>query len=513
MREVPDLSLHKKSKLNASTLFLIAVTLLLFSPFAGITSMYGMVGDTAIQIRIGLDDLLYGRLITDEIYSWHDGLTFTAHESGWYLLLGVMYRLFKLWGVIAVGTFFIYGTGFTALGYTKDKAHPFIVASVIALTPMLGGFPDYNVRPSVTSVFAVTLLVVTMLGGSKPVYKVLLFSLCCLFLGWFQGGIVPLFFVIYTVFIAVELIYREFKTAGVLAAGLVPGFILSVLNPVGINGFIFGLKQSGATDIWALVDEWKPMEFSIFQIVLILLVFIGFMTEDKIKRFDKNEITKLLLLCMFFIMTCIYKRFVVYYSAAFLLFAPEKIESLLKWGLKEVLRLKIPKIELSSFFYHILSAVCAVMLIALGVINVPRYLPSGTMEDVERMAAYDPEVIEVIKDRGYEKIFNSFDTGSWLLFNGVKVHIDNRIDPFMGEFSGEDHIRGQMRMDNLTALDAFRGRYDNDAFLITEGDGFSYLLYEVNTYASDRYEVVYDNVVDSNIPGVGSMRWIIIECK
>ena len=94
----------------------------------------------------------------------------------------------------------------------------------------------------------------------------------------------------------------------------------------------------------------------------------------------------------------------------------------------------------------------------------------------------------------------------------VKVHIDNRIDPFMSEFSGEDHIRGQMSIGTLADLDAFRARYDNDAFLINTGTGYSYLLYEIDTYAPDRYRVVYDNTVDSSIEGVGSIRWIIIEC-
>ncbi|MBR1798039.1 MAG: hypothetical protein IJ757_08560 [Clostridiales bacterium] len=499
------------SRFTSKALFLYALVIFLFSPFAGITSMYGMIGDTAIQIKLGLDDLAQGRLITDEIYSWHDGLVFTAHESGWYLLLGVMYKLMKLWGVIAVGALFVYATGITAVNYIKDKVHPFLAALVIIVTPWLGGFPDYNVRPAVTSIFAVTLLMVTMLGDRKPLYKASVFSICCFFLGWLQGGILPLFMVTYLVFIAVELIYRSFREAGILSCGVLAGFILSLLNPMGIRSYLFGLKQSGATDIWALVDEWNPMHFSILQIVLILLVFVGFMTGDGIRSFRKNSVTKLLMLCMFFILTLIYKRFVVYYSVAFLLFAPEQYESLLKWLWTNVVKASRSfKLDLSDGFYRILAAVCAVMLIGLAAFYIPKYLPTGTMADVEVMAAYDPEAVDFIKSRGYEKIFNSFNTGSWLIFHDVKVHIDNRIDPYMSEFSPEDHIRGQMGIGSLAELDAFRGRYDNDAFLINYD---SYLVYEIMTYAPDRYEIVYDNTVESNVPGVGSNRWIIIECK
>ena len=516
MQEVATLTKKRpaKTKITAAYVFLFALMVLMFSPFEGITSMIGMVGDTAIQIRIGLDDLAQGRLITDEIYSWHDGLVFTAHESGWYLLLGIAYKLLKLWGVILVGTAFTYATGFTAVNYMKDKANPFVAAAVIALTPLLGGFPDYNVRPAVTSIFAVTLLIVTCIGDRKPLFKAAVFSGCAFFLGWLQGGILPLFFVTYIVFIVMELITRNFRDAGKMAIGIASGFVLSLLNPMGIRAYTFGLKQSAASDIWAWVDEWNPMRFNLLQITLILIVFIAFMAGDGLRRFEKKTLTKLALLCMFFIMTCVYKRFVVYYSIAFLLFAPELLDGLLKWFIKMVIKPKKTKeIKLSDVFYYVLTVACAALLIGLACVYVPLFLPTGTMADIEAMAAYDPQAVEFIQERGYEKVFNTFDTGSWLAFHGVKVHIDNRIDPFMSEFSGEDHIRGQMNVSSLADLDAFRDRYDNDAFLINTGEGYPYLLYEIETYASDRYAVVYDNVVPSSVPGVSPVQWIIIECR
>lgn len=513
MREVSTLELKKKQGIKATTLFIYAAMFLLFSPFAGIYSMKGMVGDTAIQIKIGLDDLAMGKLLTEEIYSWHEGLVFTAHESGWYLLLGIMYKYFKLWGVIAVGAIFNYATGCTALSYNKDKAHPFIILLAIVATPFLNGYPDYNVRPSVTSLFAVCLLIVSFMKDWKPVTKACLFAGLCFFLGWFQGGMLPLFLVIFAVFIVIELIYRNFRDSLILAAGLVAGFVLSLLNPMGIRCYTFGMVQSTATDIWAQVQEWLPQEFTMVHAVLILLVFIGFMTNDKLRKFEKHTVTQLALLCMFFIMACVYNRFIYYYSVTFLLFAPEQFESLLKWFTEVVVKLKKPvKLELSDGFYKILAVVCVLMIGVHGYLYIPRYLPTGTFNDVEKLAAKDPEAVQFIIDHGYERIFNSFDSGSWLVFHGVKVHIDNRIDPYLMEFSGEDYIRDQMQCSTIAELDVFRARYDCDAFLLDMQDGFSYLLYEVETYAPDRYRVVYDNVVESVIPDLGSTRYVIIEC-
>ena len=514
MREVADLKLKKdKKRLSAQSIFLFALVILMYSPFAGISSMYGMVGDTAIQIRLGLDDLASGHLITDEIYSWHENLVFTAHECGWYLLLGIMYKLLNIWGVIAVGTVFTYATGITTVRYSADRINPFIIAFVIIATPFLNGYPDYNVRPAVTSIFASALLMVTLIGDRKSLFKAVLFASLCFVLGWMHGGTLPLFFVVYGVFVVMELLYKEFRGALIMIAGAAAGFILSLLNPIGIRCYTFGLKQSGATDIWAYVDEWGPMRFNFLQLILIALVFIGFATGDGIRKFDKKTLTKLGLLTMFLIMTCVYKRFVAYFSVAYLLFAPEQYKALVSWLCNNVIKPKKElKLQLSDSFYKILAAVCGVMLIGLGAFYIPTYLPTGTMADIEKMAAYDPAAVEFIKDRGYGKIFNSFDTGSWLAFHGVRVHIDNRIDPFMSEFSGEDHIRGQMSVGSLSDLDNFRDRYDNDAFLVNISVDDNYLVDEINTYAEDRYRIVYDNTVDSSVPGVSSIRWLIIEC-
>ncbi|MCQ2515381.1 MAG: hypothetical protein MJ094_00785 [Saccharofermentans sp.] len=511
MKEVTELKLTKK-KLSAPVVFLLVLAALIYSPFAGITSMNGMVGDTAIQIKLGLDGLASGHFITDEIYSWHPDLVFTAHESGWYLLLGLAYKLLNIWGVILVGCIFTYGAVFTAVLHLKDRVHPLITALVLVITPFLGGFPDYNVRPAVTSCFALTLLIVTMIGERKATFKASLFAVLCFVLAWLHGGILPLFFAVYVMFIVVSLIYRDFNSAKVLILGALIGFSLSLLNPINIRIWTFGLRQSTATDLWAQVDEWNPMHFSVVQIVLILLVLIGFMVSDKVRLFDRKTITKLCLLCMFFIATCVYKRFVAYFSLTYILFAPEAYEALFPWIVKNLFKIE-KKISLSESFYYLLAVVCGLMTIAVGVINVGNYLPTGTYADIEKMAAYDVDAIEFIKSQGYEKVFNSFNTGAWLTFYDVDVHIDNRIDPYMREFSSEDHIRGQMNVASLADLDAFRARYDNDAFLIDMSDGYSYLLYEIETYAADRYQVVYDNVVESSINGISNMRFVVVECQ
>ena len=84
--------------------------------------------------------------------------------------------------------------------------------------------------------------------------------------------------------------------------------------------------------------------------------------------------------------------------------------------------------------------------------------------------------------------------------------------PFISEFSEVDHMTGKMTVSTLFELDNFRNEYNNDAFRLTTNVGFSPLIYEIENYASDRYKVVYDNTLTSNVRNGETLRWIVIEC-
>ena len=513
MQEVSTLDLKKRKGIKPSTLFLIAVMVLLFSPFAGIYSISLMAGDVSIQVRMGLDGMELGRYLTEEIYSWHEGLVFPPQHSGWYFVLAFMYKNFDLWGLIAVGIIFNYATAFTILSYIKDKAHPLICAVVIAATCVFQGFPSYNTRPGLASLFFFTFLVVSFMKDRSALFRAVYFAVSCLPLAWLHGGMLPLYMVVYLLLIIIELIYRNFRDAAILLAGSAAGFLLSLLSPMGIGCYTYALTQSSGSAVWAQIQEWLPMEFGIIQIFLVLLVLVGFMTNERIKKFEKKAVTELALLCMFLIVTCVYTRFICFYAVCFLLFAPEQFESLLIWFVRTVVKpAKDLRISLSGGFYRILAAVCIIMTVAHGIIIVPQYLPTGTFADVERMAALDPDAADFLLENGYERVFNPFELGSWLAYRGVKVHIDNRVDPYITGFSGEDYMSEYMDCTTIAEMDAFRNRFDCDAFILYMPDGFSYLLYEVEKYAPDRYRIVYDNVVESPIDEIGSRRFVIIEC-
>ena len=506
-----DVKLKKSKVFGPSTLFLIAVVLLVFGPFASIEHIANWVYDSAIQIRLGLDALASGHLITEEIYSWHEGLTFTAHESGWYLIVGFMYKHLGVWGILTVCSLFNCGAAITAVFYSRDRVHPLFITLALVLTRFVRCFPDYSARPSTFSVLAFTVTIVILLSDNKPLIKAGVFSCFSLLLAWLHGGFVPIYFAVYIVFIVFELLFKRFRDAGILACGILSGFVLSLLNPIGISLWSYGIRQTSAGAL-SNVDEWKPVNLDIAQALIILLVFIGFMAGTGVREFEKKALTKLALFCMFFIMACIYRRFVIFLAIGCALFAPEAYQDLAVWFKKNLLPGLPDRISLSNAFYYLLSCVIVVMIIFSGVLYSGKYIKTNTLTDAEKMAAFDKGAVEYVTAAGYERIYNTLDTGAWLAFYEIKVHVDNRTDPYNSGFNNTDYLSDSFGINNLYELDSIREKYGCDAFLLEVNPVVCPLINEIELYAPDRYRIVYDNTVTSVIDGHGSIRWVIIEC-
>ena len=512
MYKKPNIKLRKTRVIGPQTVFLIAVALLVFGPFTSMEHIGNWVYDCAIQIKLGMDGIDAGHMITDEIYSWHEGLVFTAHESGWYLIVGFLYKYLGVWGVLAVCSVLSCSAAIAAAMFSRKKVHPLFIAAALVLVRLMRCFPDYSARPSTSSTLIFIVTIIVLLSDREPIFKAGVFTIFCLLLAWLHGGFVPIYFAVYALFIVFELLYKNFKDAGVLACGILSGFAVSLLNPIGFGLWSYGLKQTGSAEAISLIDEWKPLEFDIVQVLILLLVLVGFMAGKGVREFEKKALIKLALFCMFFIMACVYRRFALLLSIAFVLFAPEAYQDLAVWLRKNLLPKLPDKIKLSNAFYGLLAGVAAVMIVLSGVFYSGKYIKTNTMADAEAIAAFDKGAADYVEEAGYEKIFNSFDTGSWLVFNGIKVHIDNRFDPYNSAFSGTDYLTGKMEITNLYELDSFRAEYDCDAFLLDVNPVSCPLLNEIELYASDRYKIVYDNTVTSVAPNHGSIRWIVIEC-
>ena len=162
-----------------------------------------------------------------------------------------------------------------------------------------------------------------------------------------------------------------------------------------------------------------------------------------------------------------------------------------------------------------MAVVFLIGTVGVGVAFGTTYFPTNSMDDVSNMAAYDLEVPNFIKDKGYSKIYNSFSTGTWLAFYDVPVHIDNRCDLYLAEYSGEEYLRGTMWLTSIDGVNAFRNKYQPDAFVLEfspSNTDYLKMINEITNGYSEYYTIVYDNTVTSTYNGA-QMRWVIVECN
>ena len=507
----------KTSKRNimATTVFVIAVVALLYCPFFNMSMIIqGYIGDAMIQIRTGLDMLSTHGLITDEIYSWHPDLNWVPHEEAWYFLVGLFYKIGGVAGVIILTAIFNYTiAGIIFKKNLQEKVNPYILVLTAAISRYFS-FPNYNARPHLVSQLLFVILIYVMMDESKSeVKKIATFAVCTFLLGWFHGGTIPMFFVLYAVFIVIEIVYRNFRKAGIYALGLLAGAITSILNPAGIKVWTYGLILSGGEDVRLAIEEWAPKTFSVVEMALLLLLLVGFAVDKRLRDFDKNTVTKLCFYCMFIIMSCKYCRSMNFTALIVLMFCAEELQILLNWINDNTFKFNVSKFKLGDISNYILIAFCVIFMVGMSAFSWIRFFPTNTLSDISVLAAYDEGVIDVLHEKDYDRIYNAFDTGSWLAYYGVPVHIDNRVDPYMEEFSGVDHIRGKMNIDNIDDMDSFVDQYDADALVLNLFPGTTDMLFADDLYNSGRYNVVYDNTVTSPYDDSISFRWLIVECE
>ncbi len=498
--------------IGAKELFLVCALILIYCPFFYTDMIGNYVGDAAIQIKIGLDCLSSGRFIPVEIYSWHEGLNWWPHETGWYYIVGVAYKLFGLFGVIGVCCAFNYAIAGIAFKRYSGKVHPLIIVLAACIARLLS-FPNYNARPHLFSELAFLLVIYVMLGKKSTLFKTLFFCGAAFLLSWIHGGMVPLLFAVYMLFIVIELIFKEFKNALLYLAGAAAGFVFSLLNPLGIGVWTYALVQSDGKDVWQYNIEWAPKTFSIWEIALLLLIIVAFAVDGRVKKFDKDAITRLGIFLMFIVISCKYCRFMNFVALFVLALCSEELQSLFLWLNENIFHIKKDKVKLSDVSYYIIAAFCVLYFLIMTVFSIVKFVPTNTMSDASAIAAYDEGAVKVIKENGYKKIYNSFNTGTWLAFYDIPVHIDNRSDLYMESFSGTDYISGQMMIGNIEDMNEFVDRYGCDAIVLDLLPGTTDEYFADDLYAaSDRYKVVYDNTVTSTLDPANSLRWMVVEC-
>ncbi|SEW21786.1 hypothetical protein SAMN05216413_1645 [Ruminococcaceae bacterium KH2T8] len=497
---------------SSAKMFIVAVIALLYCPFFNVMFIgNGYIGDAMIQIRIGLDMIAKKGLIVNDIYSWHQNLNWYPHEEAWYFVVGLAYKLGGIAGVIILTAIFNYTMAAIIFKKNLETVNSYILVLTAAIARCFS-FPNYNARPHLASQLIFVVFVYIMLEDKISILKkCIAFSVCSFLMAWFHGGMIPLFFVVFGVFIAIEVVFKQFKIAGKYLLGLLAGAVASLLNPIGVGVWTYALMQSQGSDVWKYNMEWQPKTFSVIEISALLLIFVGFAVDERLRNFDKKVITKLCFYCLFIIISCKYCRFMNFTALVIVMFCGEELAILLDWLNRNITKLDTKKFRLGDISNYILTAFCVGFMFFTTVFSWITYFPTNTVSDISGIAAYDEGVISVVREKGYSRIYNSFNSGTWLAFYGIPVHIDNRTDLYLAEFSGEDYITNKMLIADIDEMNGFVDEYHPDALVLDLEPGTTDEYFAEDLYTSERYNVIYDNTVVSTYDGKQTYRWMVVE--
>lgn len=526
---------------NKGTTILYIVLMLGFTLFL-LDGIFEFCLDTAVQVKAGQWMIENKSLITGDIFSWHEGLNWVPHEQLWYLAVGVVYNLSGIIGLSIFG-FIFNALIFTFLIKTStfDKDYKptglAILITLIVTANLSIFFPSRAVRPQLFSTLALAILIYYLSKDSKKALKI--FPIITWLTALIHGGILKVFFILMALWLVVEIVYdRQLKTTLKKALWVVLGFGTSLLTPNFLDTWTYAKKQEMYPEIRSMIAEWGSSTMYTDLLFCILITTIGIVLDKRWKKKEETFIFQSLAFFMFTMSTVIYLRMQLYCLMFMLILMPKAIENIVEyvigflWGKPKYIVLKVANaIENKKKYIYTFINIVLLILIPINFFNSTKRVSGNTINDAASVCGYNTEVIDFIKEQGYEKIYNSYNSGQWLLFNGLKVHIDNRLDPYLKSYSGEDNIHNSFSITNISHLDDFYENYHPDALVInyeTQGEekdnttksGEIYphsnymtnFIEEVDKYRSDRYEKVYDKAFKQGDSEV-NVRWVIYECK
>lgn len=160
------------------------------------------------------------------------------------------------------------------------------------------------------------------------------------------------------------------------------------------------------------------------------------------------------------------------------------------WVLALISRIYMPYAALSTaalfgvlrlrFGERFPGVLAALALAAAAVSLVVRGVPA----DLDRIAekSYPVQAVEVVKEKGYSRVFNDYGWGGFLIFKGVPVYIDGRADLY----KHKDIFEGYMKLPETEGVSRYISDTGTDAALVIKNSLLDHALGE-----SSRWKCVY----------------------
>lgn len=408
-------------------------------------------------------------ILKTDVFSWFmQGKEWMSHEWLFEVIIGWMKNIFGnlhlliypfMCILLLVSILFFTNRN----GYMKNTI--FSLGWIIGLFIILYGF--IHVRPHMISFsfLALTIYLLYDLFKNEESKKVYFLPLVALIWSNMHGGSSSLVYLFCFLFIVAGLFkfkFSKIESERISKKQIIKYLVVALLsmvaiciNPHGIKMLLYPYQNMADTLMISNISEWQPTVLSkashyVYFILVIVIVFVMLFSKKKIKLVD------LFLLGV----------------SVFL-------------GLKSIRFWPYTYIIMSYVIFDYIpkrkddKGTCLIMLV-LGCLLLGIFIGNYKNIDLDRCDLSD-EIIETIKKESPKRIYNMYNYGGELIYNGIDVFIDGRADLY-SKYNYEDYLNiSYLENDYIELIE----KYDFDYFLVDS----DYSIYTYLKY-SDDYELV-----------------------
>lgn len=429
----------KKNKIFKISWIVMLILLVLIFIIA--ISPISLQNDTFYDILLGNRYLNTGMFSIDD-YSIHTGLVYQTHH---YIVSIIDYLAFNLASynglyilellLTSIIAALLYLTNRTLLK-SKFLAYILVFVQLFMLTPFI------SVRAQMFSyiIFILEILFMQKFIKTNKLKYAIFLGVLPLFLINFHSGVIYFYFIVLAVFICnllrIKLIRIENDNTitkkqliTLIYVGLV-GAVLTIINPYGINGILYGLKTLDNSFINNYIQEFQPYNIKGLAGIPVI-IYLGFCTMCLILSEKKIKIHEILLfLGTVFMMLLSIRHLSLMIIMSIVIFPhiEDVYEKFKKWMHKDLIEGGKKAIKITIY---ILFGI--IYIIFIGNITLD---PKRSYEYVS-YGEYPVQATQYIKDNigSDARIFNEYAWGSYLMFNDIKVFIDSRCDLYTKEYN------------------------------------------------------------------------------
>ncbi len=285
----------------------------------------------------------------------------------------------------------------------------------------------------------------------------------------FHGGAVPMYFAFNLLFLVLTFV-RDFefgqvysrcadrlKSRKYLLAALGLNLAAGLCNPYGAKLYIyFFVTNNSVTKKY--VGEWQHGALLSFSAIFTLLCFFYVFVLSK----QKTPLHKLLPLVITFGLSGIHIR-IGEYSYLFAVILLSECFCQMRTDIKRV------RTDISCI-------VCAGMAVLLGIfmsgaVGAPIILQSNPLTD---------ELLDYLDEKKFSRLYNDYNTGGYLIFEGYPSFVDSRADLFTDDILKDSFSFASMSFETPEEYQKFYDDYRFDGLLVRKKEGTRPLLMYLN---------------------------------